>query len=1178
MRDPDKLAQAEIAYRTAVSLDPGVADPHLHLGHVLKLQGKTNEAEASYLRAFTLDPSMSYPLRELSGLGLSEAYLSELQGIVSGDTNALSLSKGTGALSKGTGAPSEGGGPATSFALGWKRNRTFSFGAVRGARLCPSDEDVSLIAPYFEGGMLAQIGDDGFGFFGPTEYLSNPVLWSFAPHYLFDPHWYAAQFAEPLDPATNPFLHYLRVGAYEGKSPHPLFDPEFYLGQWKRYEPGASIEQVFHHYLGYGRQRDISPHRLFSALWYRKRYLNDVEEDVDPLTHYLSEGYRRWFSPHILFDEGWYRGHAKDLDHITPGLVDYIARGAEMDLDPHPLFRSRYFKDQNLALQGARTPLEMYVTGTLANDPHPLFSTTHYLSQWEGAGDLTPLEHYLEEGWRQGFDPHPFFRTDWYLRLSMDVSERMTNPLLHYEKVGRQAGKGPNPFFDPLWYAACFMKSDPMLLPEQHYLNTGLAHELPGRATDSLHEGSLVRLRDLPTVPVTRISKLPEVPHDQRIGVFLHAFYPELAEEIFHYLNNIPEPCTVFISTDTVAKVQSLRQTAKRCLRHPIEIRILPNRGRDIAPWLVGFADRMREVEIGVHLHTKKSPHTKSDLDAWRRYLFDGLVGSVETVAAHLKILSRERVGASVLQHFYPLLRVGEINWGHNFTLVRDLLGLCNVEISDQTPLDFPSGSMFWFKPRALAPLLELDLRFEMFEPETGTVDGSLAHAIERSLLYIVEAAGYGWVRVSSQPDPVRPAGTDPLDLESFLANGGIQIIPIERRSAALRRLLPLDVVPFNPRASAAKRPRLNLVVPTIDQTLGYAGLKTGFELFFSMVCVLGKDWDARILGTGHDPTVRFLPPEGFAFIELGEFDWSGRSTVCNATQRTWRLMDLRRNDIFLATAWQTAHITALVCEDQGRIFRIPQQKFIYLIQDYEPPFHPWSSLYYLADATYEGHERFKAVFNSEILARFFKDHKGIEGITYNPALTPQIAQSLRRVKKFKNCLIYYRTHAVRNCHELCEIIVEELVNTDPRYYADWRFLAIGEGSPDTFPDSRIERLGRLSLDEYAKLMSRSAIGLSLMVSPHPSYPPLEMASAGMLVLANTYGAKDLSQLHENIVSWRSGRIFDAVDQLDRLCKAFDHDEEVGWKGKSKVGWFFTPTDNLSEIAGALAKDLASLI
>src|SRR5262249_36390611 len=60
-------------------LDPGAADPYLHLGHVLKLQGKIKEAQAAYLRTFVLDPAVSGPLQELGGLGWSEAQTAELR-------------------------------------------------------------------------------------------------------------------------------------------------------------------------------------------------------------------------------------------------------------------------------------------------------------------------------------------------------------------------------------------------------------------------------------------------------------------------------------------------------------------------------------------------------------------------------------------------------------------------------------------------------------------------------------------------------------------------------------------------------------------------------------------------------------------------------------------------------------------------------------------------------------------------------------------------------------------------------------------------------------------------------------------------------------------------------------------------------------------------------------------
>jgi GT2 family glycosyltransferase/ADP-heptose:LPS heptosyltransferase/Tfp pilus assembly protein PilF len=82
LRDPDKLIQAETAYRRALSLDSGVADTYLQLGHLLKLQGRSEEAKACYLRASALEPSLPHPFQELQGLGWSEVQVAELRSMV----------------------------------------------------------------------------------------------------------------------------------------------------------------------------------------------------------------------------------------------------------------------------------------------------------------------------------------------------------------------------------------------------------------------------------------------------------------------------------------------------------------------------------------------------------------------------------------------------------------------------------------------------------------------------------------------------------------------------------------------------------------------------------------------------------------------------------------------------------------------------------------------------------------------------------------------------------------------------------------------------------------------------------------------------------------------------------------------------------------------------------------
>jgi GT2 family glycosyltransferase len=78
LSDPEKLAEAEVVYLTALSLDPSVADSYLQLGHVLKLQGKIEDAKAAYLRCFCLDPSVTVGLDELRALGWSTAETAEL--------------------------------------------------------------------------------------------------------------------------------------------------------------------------------------------------------------------------------------------------------------------------------------------------------------------------------------------------------------------------------------------------------------------------------------------------------------------------------------------------------------------------------------------------------------------------------------------------------------------------------------------------------------------------------------------------------------------------------------------------------------------------------------------------------------------------------------------------------------------------------------------------------------------------------------------------------------------------------------------------------------------------------------------------------------------------------------------------------------------------------------------
>ena len=51
--------------------------------------------------------------------------------------------------------------------------------------------------------------------------------------------------------------------------------------------------------------------------------------------------------------------------------------------------------------------------------------------------------------------------------------------------------------------------------------------------------------------------------------------------------------------------------------------------------------------------------------------------------------------------------------------------------------------------------------------------------------------------------------------------------------------------------------------------------------------------------------------------------------------------------------------------------------------------------------------------------------------------------------------------------------------------------------------------------DDYAQTLRASDVVLSLRVSPHLTYPPLEAAASGALVVTNTYDCKSEHRLRE---------------------------------------------------------------
>jgi lipopolysaccharide biosynthesis protein len=171
---------------------------------------------------------------------------------------------------------------------------------------------------------------------------------------------------------------------------------------------------------------------------------------------------------------------------------------------------------------------------------------------------------------------------------------------------------------------------------------------------------------------------------------------------------------------------------------------VVENKGRDIRPFLSVLPLLIeRKYQAVLKLHSKKSLH-RGDGDLWRRTLIANLLPkgpdlsqiiggltqypSMGLVAPDGNVLNIQRyIGSNQPWVERLVAELGEsVQWLH------------------QARPWFAAGTMFWFKPHAIQSLLLCPaVQQDEFETESGQIDGTLAHAIERVLGCATLADGY---------------------------------------------------------------------------------------------------------------------------------------------------------------------------------------------------------------------------------------------------------------------------------------------------------------------------------------------------------------------------------------------------------------------------------------------------
>ena len=238
-------------------------------------------------------------------------------------------------------------------------------------------------------------------------------------------------------------------------------------------------------------------------------------------------------------------------------------------------------------------------------------------------------------------------------------------------------------------------------------------------------------------------------------ALHLHLYYIEMADSILARIARCKSRPDLLISvSDQGAKDEVGKILSKYGLRAK-RIAIVPNRGRDIGPLLTEFGREITDhYEIIGHLHSKKTVTIEDQglVRTWADFLYGNLLGNEELMMDTILKSMGEDPTIGLVYPDDPYV----VGWGDNKIITEKFLGkmkMLGVELFEN--INFPVGTMFWGRTKALKPLFDLKLEWSDYPEEPLPYDGSMLHAIERVLPIIIGGNCYK-ASLISNPSQIR--------------------------------------------------------------------------------------------------------------------------------------------------------------------------------------------------------------------------------------------------------------------------------------------------------------------------------------------------------------------------------------------------------------------------------------
>lgn len=305
---------------------------------------------------------------------------------------------------------------------------------------------------------------------------------------------------------------------------------------------------------------------------------------------------------------------------------------------------------------------------------------------------------------------------------------------------------------------------------------------------------------------------------------------------------------------------------------------------------------------------------------------------------------------------------------------------------------------------------------------------------------------------------------------------------------------------------------RLNLVTDTIDASSLLGGVATALIVATEFANRYG--YELRIITRNTDTN----PVNYENIIKIAGIKPAEKLSFYSDYERFERPTDFRmeisEDDIFFATSWWSAEAIKNTSV---------RHRFFYIIQEVESFFYNYGGERLLCEKIMEDPD-IDFIINSHYLNDYFAKHNpniAAHGCYFEPAFPSSLYSGKTFARKNKYKLFFYaRPNNPRNLYPIGVELLQKAVDRGILDLSEWEIYCVGQNAPViTFSSGEKSiNMGQLSWTEYADFLADIDLGLCLMYTPHPSYPPFDVASSGGVVLTNKMLNKQTFDMCKNVI------------------------------------------------------------